>query len=227
MKTKNSKVQSLIINPNAVCHQVYNNKAAQLSINSYSATSATVLLSFAASLKYIYLMIFLVVLMPLVRAGTCMHVSCELGYLSEGCGCYFPGQCGDSYGVSRNYQTCERGGRLICETRPSIVGMKGECITDVNWLNILACGGNIVKTYVPCRLVIKKFIDREQITKIEQAQCLASLVSVASSCQLCGALVTCSKGELKPWVIDEFYFAELPPSGECPGGGGRFPCDPM
>lgn len=227
MQTKNSKVQSLIINPNAVCHQVYTNKAAQLGSNSCSATSATVLLSLAASLKYIYLMIFLIILMPLVQAGTCMHVSCELGYLSEGCGCYFPGQCGDSYGVSRKYQTCESGGRLNCETRPSIVGMKGECITDVNWLGVLVCGGNIVKTIPPCALIIKRLWDRQEPTKIEQALCLANLASLPSACQLCGTLVTCSKGELKPWVIDEFYSAELRPSGECPGGGGRYPCDPM
>jgi hypothetical protein len=226
MKTKNSKVQSLIINPNSVCHQVYTNEAVQLSSNSCSATSATVLLSLAASLNYIYFMIFLVVLMPLVQAGTCMHVSCELGYLPDGCGCYFPGQCADSWGVSRYYQTCESGGRLICQTRPSEVGLKGKCITDVNWLGVLACGGNIVRSFVPCKVIYDKLKLRQEPTKTEQAQCLANLASLPSACQLCGTLITCSQGELKPWVINEFYSAELRPSGECPGGG-RYPCDPM
>ena len=105
--------------------------------------------------------------------------------------------------------------------------MKGECITDVNWLGVLACGGNIVRSFAPCRLVYDKVKLRQVPTKTERALCLANLASLPSACQLCGTLITCSKGELKPWVIDEFYFAELPPSGECPGGGGRYPCDPM
>ena len=221
------KAQWLAKNLNSVCYEGYSSKAVQLAGKSFPTTSAAVILSLATSLKCIYLMIFIVVSMPLVSANSCMHVSCKEAYNIDKCGCYFPGQCGDSYGVSRAYQTCESGGRLICKTIPSVVGKEGQCITVVNWANLLNCAGSLVNTAIPCYTALKKKSNREDPTKSEWAACLAAIGSAVTGCQLCGQVTTCSEGVLMPKIANEVIFVEILATGECRNGGGRYPCDPF
>lgn len=154
---------------------------------------------------------------------SCMHVSCREAYREDKCGCYFPGQCGDSFGYARAYKTCDSGGKLTCKTVPRQVGMRGECVSEVNWLKVLNCAGSWIQSAPPCAAVLRTIAKGGKPSNSEWAICAAGISQAVGNCQLCGEIVTCSNGVSMPLVVNEFYYAEL--GGDC--SGGRYPCDPF
>ena len=153
-----------------------------------------------------------------------MHVECMNEYRTDKCGCYFPGQCGNSFGYSRSYNTCANGGRLICQGVDRAVGMEGECIYEINLSKLLSIAGGWVQTIPPCFTTIKNVINKKQVSKTDWAICSGGIAQAFANTQLCGEVVSCKTGNLKPLIANEVYYTEL--GNDCPGGG-RYPCDPF